>query len=377
MNTFHSPDAAPGGAPGSSPENNGAARRLRALPVQLIETEGGVILKRGCVEIKIAGDRALEAVGILLDALTPGSSVEEVLPRFAGPDRPTIERLIRQLETRNLVIPIGAAAPPPSAESHLDVFYWHFGTTTDEVNDRLNAVGIVVVGVNHVSRRLAGALVEAGVSNVRVVDYPTLRNTALFDDEGALRADRWGVGIEPVPYDRLHAELAEGAFDCLVATSDFGGLQSMRSWNELCVKKGRHFLPVVLQDLIGFVGPSVIPGETACYECFLSRLRSNRESGPGLEPSGDRAFEGQRVAGFLPSMASILGDIAAVELTKFYSRALPLWKVGTFIEVNMVACALESHKVLRVPRCPVCSTLVRRSSASFIKGSMASEVIAE
>jgi hypothetical protein len=76
-------------------------------------------------------------------------------------------------------------------------------------------------------------------------------------------------------------------------------------------------------------------------------------------------------------MASVLGDIAAIELTKFYSRALPLWRVGVVMEVNLLAGRIDARKVLRVPRCGACSNLIRRSSTSMIKGSLSSKVVDE
>jgi molybdopterin-synthase adenylyltransferase len=42
-------------------------------------------------------------------------------------------------------------------------------------------------------------------------------------------------------------------------------MQFMRKWNDFCVRNDHAFLPIVLRDLIGYVGPLVIPHKTACY----------------------------------------------------------------------------------------------------------------
>lgn len=362
-------------APGA---NGLAGQRLRALPVQLIATSSGAVVKRGCVELRIGGDRAVEAMQIVLGACSSESAtVEEICARFAAPDRPAVQQLIRELTARALIVPDGSPlVPPPSGENALDIFYWTFGESTAAVTDRITNTRFVVVGVNHISRQLAAALEASGITSVTVVDYPALRNITLFDDAGGLRTGAWRSAA-PEPFAGWEPRLASGEFDCLIATSDFGGLQLMREWNDLCVAAGRQFVPVVLQNLVGYIGPSVIPGETACYECFLARRASNTDPSivePGLE---ERAFEGQKIAGYHPSMASVLGDITAVELIKFYSRALPLWKVGRVVEVNLIAGNITTRKVLRVPRCPVCSSMVRHSSISAIKSSVASEVIVQ
>ena len=352
--------------------------RLTALPFQLIETTNGVIVRRGSVQLLITGDRSLESLQIVVDTMRgEGATIEAACSRFAAPDRPAIIELIEQLMARQLVVPVGADLVPIQTEGQLDVFYWHFGMSTAEVNKRLNLISLTILGVNHVSRQLAQSLTRAGMTSFEVIDYSALRNLSLFDQTGKIRISEWPVATEPLAYDGWAKRVKSDSFDCLVATSDFGGLRLMREWNELCIKHGRHFLPVVLQDMIGYVGPSVIPGETACFECFLARLDSNRTGHSQGYASEMMAFNGQHVAGFHPSMASVLGDIAAIELTKFYSGALPLWRVGAVLEVNLLAGRIDSRKILRVPRCRACSNLIRRSSTSMIKGSLASKVVEE
>lgn len=363
----------PGGGDADAPVE---PQRLIALPLQLIEVAEGVIVRRGSIQAQISGERSVEALAIILDAAAgDGASIEEICGRFAAPDHPAVKQLVEQLVARQFLLPAGRGPDPARPEDQLDVFYWHFGLSTREVNARLNQVHVTILGVNHISSQLASSLAAAGMTSVRVVDYPLLRNMSLFDGAEQVQAAQWRGGVEPVAYVDYETLFEPEPFDCLVATSDFGGLHLMRQWNALCLKHGCHFLPVVLQDLIGYVGPSVIPGESACFECFLSRLDSNRSEDPQGHASELAAFDGQHVAGFHPAMASVLGDIAAIELTKFYSRGLPLWNIGAVTEVNLLAGRMDSRKVLRVPRCSACSNLIRRSSTSMIKGSLASKVI--
>ena len=70
-------------------------------------------------------------------------------------------------------------------------------------------------------------------------------------------------------------------------------------------------------------------------------------------------------------MASIIGNIAAFELIKYYSEALPFIKVGSLIEVNLLATELKTRKVLKIPRCPTCSSLMTRPSTTPYKPNFA------
>jgi thiazole/oxazole-forming peptide maturase SagC family component len=146
----------------------------------------------------------------------------------------------------------------------------------------------------------------------------------------------------------------------------------MLGWNRYCVENEIAFLPVVLRRLIGEIGPFVVPRETACYECLTARQNSHLREHRALRAVEAQSPYGQAISGFFPSMGSILGDMAALELVKFYSGGMP-YRVGHFIEVNLLATVLDSHKVLRVPRCRTCAATMTTSSfglerADFVPG---------
>ncbi len=339
----------------------GSTIKLQAPAVHVIETGDGVILKRGCTEFKIAGEGAADAVKkILAVAGNGGATREDILALFDPDAGPTIETLTQQLLDRRLLLPCGEA--PAGPESHLDIFYWHFGEKTKRVTERLNRRALVILGVNCISRQLAVSLAASEVENVRVVDHPRLRNLRLFDDAGTVKADQWPASLK-APQEWTEKFDSE-PFACLIAASDVGDREAMHEWNQLCVRQNRHFLPVLLQDLIGYVGPLVVPGETACYECLRIRRNSQTHGEKPRPVTEAMAFEGQGAIGFHPSMASIVANIAAFELIKLYSDALPFPKVGTVIEVNLLATEVRARKVLKIPRCPTCSPLMTRPSVT-------------
>lgn len=338
--------------------------KLKALPVQIIVLKDGVLLKRGCTEFKVSGDGAKEMVGrILILAFQDGITREEISKRFTSKERDAAEDLIKDLLARRLLVPSELTDPGLKIpERPLDIFYWHFGVSADQVTTRMNSQKLVVIGVNSISRRLVSSLTDLGVENFEVVDDPMMRNPDLFDDEGNLLEARWSPNLsKPMESSTWENQINPSSVKCLIAASDLGTHQGIRNWNEFCVKNRCHYLPVILQDLIGYVGPLVVPGETACYECLRQRQNAHMN-----DPEVERASEtitstGQKVVGYHPSMASVLGDIAAFELTKLYSDVLPLWNVGTQIEVNLFTSKMMKRKVFKVPRCAVCSPLNTRS----------------
>lgn len=344
--------------------------KLIPLPVQLIESPGGVIIKRGCSELRIRGDGAEHYVrAVLAAADKDGATREEICHQFAAPHRPVVNDLIDTLVARRILVPAGQATwIDTGAEAPLDIFYWHFDQSAGHVAQALNTQRLAVLGVNYISRQLTATLVASGWESFQVVDDPCLRNVRLFDEAGRLRAGQWpSHGRAPLEYKDWLDKSTSNPVDCLIATSDFGAQETMRLWNRLCVERRCHFLPVVLQNLIGYLGPLVIPGETACFECLWARQNSHLEDIRAQRAAESVAFAGQAVNGFHPSMASILGDLAAFELTRFYIGALPPGNVGTLIEVNLLASGLTARKVLKIPRCAVCSPLLTRPSKTPLR----------
>jgi molybdopterin-synthase adenylyltransferase len=341
--------------------NDDNDRSLRALPARLIETEDGVRLRRGCVEVRISGDGAAEIVRDVLTAMAgEGAMTESVCESFAPPDRDAVRELIRQLHQRRILVASDEPAERIDSESPLQVFYWHFGQQAEVVNVRLGNAKIAVVGVNAVSHQLVACLSRAGLSDIPVVDSSSERNRELFGPPGSVPTD-WPLAEEPISFDEWDPD----ELGCLVATTDFGGSRGMREWNAFCLERGCHFFPIVLQDLLGFVGPLVVPEATACFECMLARWRSNA---PGLESRWEALdVDGRHAVGFHPSMAAVLGALGAFELTKFYGIELPFAAVGRLIEVNLLTMEMESRKVLRLPRCPACSPLNKHPEASLTR----------
>jgi thiazole/oxazole-forming peptide maturase SagC family component len=351
-------------------DNRDSALKLKALPAQLIKTPNGMVIKRGCSEVKINGENAVEIIQLILSAtLNDGATKTEICQLVAAPDRATIAMLVDQLTARRILVPYTEpTSNREKTESSLDIFYWNFGLNTAQVTAKLNSAKITIIGINTISRRLVNALIETGIENFEVVDYPLLRNLDLFDEDDLLLSDQWPLTAKPaLDFTQWAESLEQRELGCLVATTDLGGQQLMREWNEFCFRRNCHFFPIVLQDLIGYLGPMVIPGETPCYECLYTRQNAHMVDAQTRRLAEYVAFEGQFTIGFHPTMANMLADIAAMELTKFYAGSPLPWRVGTLLEVNLLNTRIEPRRILKIPRCAVCSSVANRPSTNPIK----------
>ena len=110
-----------------------------------------------------------------------------------------------------------------------------------------------------------------------------------------------------------------------------------------------------------------MPGETACFECLKTRQNSHLTEPLPLKVPEQTPFEGRGLGGFHPAMPSMLGDIAAFELTKWYGQTLPGSPIGNLLEVNLQQGFMKARKVLKIPRCIVCSPLNTMPSMAIEK----------
>ncbi|MCZ6799701.1 MAG: hypothetical protein O7F12_04360 [Nitrospirae bacterium] len=338
---------------------------LSLLPVKIIHTKKGVILKRGCTEVQIRGENIGAVIEQIFSISTINRVTKDLLIKSFPPEvQPAVAKLVDLFIERRFLVP--HAVGDSQLESHEDstgIFYWHFDQTKSDVPDRLNAQKITILGVNYISRQLAATLGESGFTQVEVVDEPGLRNLQLINDVQGNQPHQWPSSLSiPLAPKEWEATVDASSLGCIIGTSDFGFAPVLREWNTYCVQQNLRFFPIVLFNMIGQIGPLVIPQETACFECVLVRQHSHLNNPNAKQAVDEVAFDTQSVVGFHPSMASILGNIAAMELTKFYSQAMPLWNVGKLIEVNLLATRMTPRKVLKLPRCLVCSPLQTRSA---------------
>ena len=198
---------------------------LKALPVQIIELKDGILLKRGCTEFKVSGDGAKEMVArVLILAFKDGVTREEISNQFNSNERDAAADLIEDLLTRRFLVPSELAEPSQQIpETSLDIFYWHFGVSGDEVTQRLNRRNLIIMGVNSISRRLVSSLADLGVENFQVVDDPWMRNPRLFDEGGNLLEAKWPQNLsKPVKLSVWENQIDPTSVNCIIATSDLG-----------------------------------------------------------------------------------------------------------------------------------------------------------
>lgn len=337
---------------------------LVGRPVRFVHVEGGVVLKRGCTEMVIMGESAGSLVTSIMSRALEGGITRQQLRSEAGVEgESVVDQLVDALVARRLLWSPGSdGVPAKVTESPEDIYYWHYETTKAKITDRLSEIDIVVVGRNITCAAICRSLSMSSVSRITIVDEPTLRNDRSFTSS-------WK---EHPPSSTTVSVVSPAAFDpeglhnrtpYVVAASDCGAQECIRAWNSKCVQARWAFFPVVLHNLVGYIGPLSIPGETACYECLRARQNSHL-----CDPALQRAVESDShaVAAYHPSMAEIVGNIAALQLAGFVSR-FGLAKAANLTTINFITSEMSARRVLKVPRCGVCGRLNQYAATTPLK----------
>jgi bacteriocin biosynthesis cyclodehydratase domain-containing protein len=349
-----------------------ASTRLRSFPVELVEVDDGVLLVRGSTVVQIRGHVAHAAVrGILEACAGEGLGYDEIIEAFPDFAQAAAKALIDELIARRILVGDDQAVQPVDGqESPLDVFRWELGLTKGGAAGRLADKTIAVVGVNWITRRVCEDLAAWGVERCVVIDDDRLRNPEFFDDRANPRAAMWpSTLVRPEDGRDWLARVGNGEFGAVIVGSEHRAQELMRDVNRVCVDHRVLFMPATLSGSIGFVGPLVVPRETACYECLIARENSNLLNPESEGPLRSAVFRSRGYPGFHPAMASVLGDFAAMELIKFTTDVVP-WHIGALFEINMLSPEMTTRRVLKLPRCAVCGVPEKHPGISGLARSL-------
>jgi bacteriocin biosynthesis cyclodehydratase domain-containing protein len=340
------------------------AKGLQIIPVSADQ----FVLKRGVHELLLTGSGVRRIVEPLLGMLDGASTREEILEMFPADSRGDIAQLLTAMVRRGLILESPAPVDMDADEGALERAFFQNFPVADAALNTLRSASVLVVGVNLVSRALVRGLLESGVGRVVLANDPVLDN--FLSPLARAGEHAWGIRA-PDRLVRIAAMPDRADLKLICATSDFGEADALFEINRMAVDDGVPYLPAWIADLIGHIGPLVYPRETACLRCYRLRADSNDEQ--YQVKRAIRGFvtvdEGARAAaGLLSPMASIVGEVAAMEVVKSLVEFAPSNVTGRQIQMNLVSFGAAVRRVLKIPRCPDCSEQTRHSPRAITVG---------
>jgi bacteriocin biosynthesis cyclodehydratase domain-containing protein len=274
----------------------------------------------GDATVTLKGRAAESLYPRLLPLLNGCRTIAEIENLFEGDERRLVAPAIALLDRQNLLIAgESPAADTELARSAVFVAAIEGAGTPKAIGERLREAHVAVFGASGIAAEITRGLRASGVAAEQHEDLRAFEST--------------------------------GSQTAVVAPSN-AQLRLLHALNEHALRYGKPWMLVAPYDgRLASVGPLFIPGETACYACYVLRRASNVE-----HPNDYLAFDkAQAPFEQCAALDVTLAGLATMTMIRWIGGNDPT-AVSAMLAVTPLRDRITStHEVLRVPRCPACS----------------------
>jgi bacteriocin biosynthesis cyclodehydratase domain-containing protein len=345
-------------------------RRLRLRPgievfpaddgdVYLLDAAGRTTI---AVRAPDVGDRAL------LERLATG-------PVEAPPGGAVAARL-EPLVDAGAVAEISSSAPLSAVEG--ERFSRQLGYLSElgdpnDVQRRLRAARIAILGCGGLGTWAVGALACVGIGGFVLIDddaveLSNLNRQILYRhaDVGASKVERtarWLAAFDPTIDVATRRERMAGpeplaqalaGCDALVVVADWPPYELMRWANSVCVALRMPFLTAAQQPPLLKIGPTYVPGRSACHACHETQVRS---SFPLYDELAEHRRRHAPEAITLGPASGVIGALLALEVMHLLAGEEPVATQGRAQLLDMRSLEARWEDVERDPACQACGSL--------------------
>lgn len=273
----------------------------------------------------------------LVSLLDGKHHLDTICESFDSTDRDDIESVIRALQEKSIVRDVGS----PIDERRANVAgYFSLYDNGNEPLRRIADAQLTVVGAGTTGTAVVEDFLGSGVAEITYIDISGDTDDLL----PSTYADRLTILTEAAIVDHL------AAVDFVIFAADEPYPDVVSEINETAQKSGTPWTMGVLNGLDGQVGPTVYPGETACFECFRTRADAANDSRIAYA----QYAEARKLTGaLLPSFARIVAGFVVVDVLVQLAGGFG-HTTGCVIDFDFYDFAVEANEVLRLPRCNTC-----------------------
>jgi bacteriocin biosynthesis cyclodehydratase domain-containing protein len=239
-----------------------------------------------------------------------------------------------------------------------------------EYQERLKRAHVAVFGLGRLGSQLAPSLAAAGIGAITAIDQQPLQEDDLagdawFDMEklGSNRAEAVGglcIRLNPALSFRAVDKLGDKAAlsrlllecDFAVLCPDYVNPAEYDMFNHAALASRTMWTSARFAGFEFHIGPTVIPGETPCYECFRLRIISNVVNyGEHIQLEEYRKNHRPREVTLAITPAT---GLLALEVLKAVTWFTAPATYAHLYSLNLLTMRSELHPVLKIPRCAAC-----------------------
>lgn len=338
----------------------------------IIHTGAGVVLRSDLGSFQLYGSDARVFTTAIVPLLDGSRDRDAIADALVGYSRRSILALLDHL-TKDGILEIDLTTDTRWRGQEEFLSKW---PRSEESTERLRRGRILIAGLEPWGATAAIELAASGVGTLRLLD------DGRVGQDDLLSVRRWsGRHLERPRGEAVAEVLAEVSPWCHVTPSSLmltetgqlaledtgwdlvigtGTRDQLQLFQSLARFAHAHTIPSVfgyIDGLEAVVGPAVLPGRTACWNCV--RLRRLANSG---DPKIAHALQESLLAGhhraglhtYLAPMAPLVGHLIALEALKLVSRYTPSHLVGRILVQDLITMESTSHVVIRMPWCDVC-----------------------
>lgn len=319
------------------------------------------------IEILDAPD-FLSGLVALLSHPTKRSDAIDYLVTTAGLNLETSEGLLEQLTEADVV---GSPITGIGRYSRHLLYYDMIGLNQETSQQILSTATVGIVGTGGIGSNVAMALTAAGVGHLILTDgdrieLSNLTRQFLFSEINIgqvkvevaaerLRQLNSTVKITPVSTAASRELFEEQLRDCDLVVLSADTPDELHEWiDEAARKYGFGYIAAGYMESFGSVGPLVLPGVTACYECFRADGELEQYLLPGEEP-GPNLNQGMQAGSYGP-LNQMVAAMAANEVLRCLLGA-ECRSAGTRLLLDSQSYRLHSEHFPRRPDCPSCTNV--------------------
>lgn len=283
-------------------------------------------------------------------ALDGTTHVHDVLDAFDPAVRAGLRDVLAALQAKSIVRDAGR--PVSGDRARVGGYLALDGDGRDRERE-LSTATVAVLAGGTTGRAFARALLDSGVGAVEYVPLdPGIESSgepAEADPSGTRGADGV-VGSARVTHridPDLRALLGDATFAAMAVDRPRPAIAS--TLNEAAHGAGTPWTLGVVNGVDAQVGPTVYPGETACYECFRARA----DAATGAAYTSYEAAAADRSHAGVPAFATTVAGLLAADVVEQVTGGFGV-TTGSVVDVAFDEFAVQADDVLRLPHCGTC-----------------------
>jgi molybdopterin/thiamine biosynthesis adenylyltransferase len=304
-----------------------------------------------------------------------GTRSPENMAQELGLDVSEVSALLQQLTELGVAVAsdhVSLLAEQNFASRQL-AFFADFAKDPTVIQSRLATAHVIVVGLGTIGGGILEHLVRAGLGGATAVDpdvvsMSNLARQSLFsvNDVGRpkveaartrlsqISAPLCFVGKQNALHSAAEMEALLESATLVINCADQPSVEQTSQWvGKACTaKRIPHILAGGYRTHLGFLGPTIVPGESACWRCFETHYAAH-------DPFGQVGWTplkiSQPTGGSLGPLGGIVSGIHAWEAVRVLTGLLPPIMTNRKAEIDFRTLELTWLEVPPFPDCEECT----------------------